>query len=133
MAKRMFDVFNIKKQKIVVTNSSSTTLESENEDLNIGLDIDITAQKSVENIVDKNFRLGNFNNRPFATNFNSKYKVNTKHRLSYYIIFKLNILQLYLLTKFGTQNRAFHHKHYKTYELLEYGTSKDSINVLLCL
>jgi hypothetical protein len=55
MAKRMFDVFNIKKQKLVVTNSSSTTtLESENEDLNIGLDIDITTQKSVENIVDKN-------------------------------------------------------------------------------
>jgi hypothetical protein len=55
MAKRMFDVFNIKKQKLVVTNSSSTTtLASENEDLNIGLDIDITAQKSVENIVDKN-------------------------------------------------------------------------------
>ena len=51
----MFDVFNIKKQKLVVTNSSSTTtLESENEDLNIGLDIDITTQKSVENIVDKN-------------------------------------------------------------------------------
>jgi hypothetical protein len=39
MAKRMFDVFNINKQKLVVTNSSSTTtLESENEDLNIGLD-----------------------------------------------------------------------------------------------
>ena len=55
MAKRMFDVFNIKKQKLVVTDSSSTTtLESENEELNIGLDIDITAQKSVENIVDKN-------------------------------------------------------------------------------
>ncbi|VVC26412.1 Hypothetical protein CINCED_3A007971 [Cinara cedri] len=45
----------VKKQKLVVTNSSSTTtLESENEDLNIGLDIDITTQKSVENIVDKN-------------------------------------------------------------------------------
>jgi hypothetical protein len=42
MAKRMFDVLNIKKQKLVVTNSSSTTtLGSENEDLNIGLDIDI--------------------------------------------------------------------------------------------
>jgi len=55
MAKRIFDVFNIKKQKLVVTNSSSTTiLESENSDLNIGLDIDITTQKSVENIVDKN-------------------------------------------------------------------------------
>jgi hypothetical protein len=57
----MFDVFNIKKQKLVVTNSSSTTtLESENEDLNIGLDIDITTQKSVENIIDKNviFDLG---------------------------------------------------------------------------
>jgi len=55
MAKRMFDVFNIKKQKLVVTNSSSTTtLESENEDLNISLDIDITTQNSVENIVDKN-------------------------------------------------------------------------------
>jgi hypothetical protein len=55
MAKRMFDVFNIKKQKLVVTNSSSTTtLESENEDLNICLDIDITTQKSVENIVGKN-------------------------------------------------------------------------------
>jgi hypothetical protein len=55
MSKRIFDVFNIKKQKLVVTNSSSTTtLESENEDLNIGLDIDITTQKSVENIVDKN-------------------------------------------------------------------------------
>jgi hypothetical protein len=40
MANRMFDVFNIKKQKLVITNSSSTTtLESENEDLNIGLDI----------------------------------------------------------------------------------------------
>ncbi|KAL4135611.1 hypothetical protein QTP88_007209 [Uroleucon formosanum] len=51
----MFDVFNIKKQKLVVTDSSSTTtLESENEELNIGLDIDKTAQKSVENIVDKN-------------------------------------------------------------------------------
>jgi hypothetical protein len=46
MAKRMFDVFNIKKQKLVVTYSSSTTtLESENEDLNIGLDINITTQK----------------------------------------------------------------------------------------
>jgi hypothetical protein len=45
----------LKKQKLVVTNSSSTTtLESENEDLNIGVDIDITTQKSVENIVDKN-------------------------------------------------------------------------------
>jgi hypothetical protein len=55
MAKRMFDVFNIKKQKLVVTNSSSTTtLESENKYLNIGLNIDITTQKSVENIVDKN-------------------------------------------------------------------------------
>jgi hypothetical protein len=55
MAKRMFDVFNIKKQKLVVTNSSSTTtLKSENEDLNIGLDIDITIRKIVENIVDKN-------------------------------------------------------------------------------
>jgi len=55
MAKRMFDVFNIKNQKLVVTDSSSTTtLESENEELNIGLDIDKTAQKSVENIVDKN-------------------------------------------------------------------------------
>lgn len=55
MAKRMFDVCNIKKQKLVDTNSSSiTTLESENKDLNIGLDIDITIQKSVENIVDKN-------------------------------------------------------------------------------
>jgi hypothetical protein len=42
MAKTMLDVFNIKKQKLVVTNSSSTkTLECENEDLNIGLDIDI--------------------------------------------------------------------------------------------
>ncbi|KAL4131439.1 hypothetical protein QTP88_008752 [Uroleucon formosanum] len=51
----MFDIFNIKKQKLVVTDSSSTTtLESENEELNIGLDIDKTAQKSVENIVDKN-------------------------------------------------------------------------------
>jgi hypothetical protein len=55
MAKIMFDVFNIKKQKLVVTNSSATTtLESENEDLNIGLDINITTQKNVENIVDKN-------------------------------------------------------------------------------
>ena len=55
MAKRMFDVFNIKKQKLVVTDSSSTTtLESENEELNIGLDIGIIVQKSVENIVDKN-------------------------------------------------------------------------------
>jgi hypothetical protein len=53
MAKTMFDVF--KKQKLVVTNpSSTTTLESENEDLNIGLDIETTTQKSVENIVDKN-------------------------------------------------------------------------------
>jgi hypothetical protein len=42
MDKRMFDVFSIKKQKLIVSNSSSTTtLESENEDLNIGLDIDI--------------------------------------------------------------------------------------------
>lgn len=42
----MFDVFNIKNQKLVVTDSSSTTtLESENEELNIGLDIDKTAQK----------------------------------------------------------------------------------------
>jgi hypothetical protein len=32
MVKRIFDVFNIKKQKLVVTNSSSTTtLESEND------------------------------------------------------------------------------------------------------
>jgi hypothetical protein len=45
----------LKKKKLIVTNSSSiTTLKSENEDLNIGLDIDITTQKSVENIVDKN-------------------------------------------------------------------------------
>jgi hypothetical protein len=42
----MFDVFNIIKQKLFVINSSSTTtLESENEDLNIGLDIDITTKK----------------------------------------------------------------------------------------
>jgi hypothetical protein len=42
MVKRMLDVFNIKKKKLFVTNSSSTkTLECENEDLNIGLDIDI--------------------------------------------------------------------------------------------
>jgi hypothetical protein len=46
VAKRMLDVFNIKKQKLFVTNSSSTTaLESENKDLNIGLDINITTQK----------------------------------------------------------------------------------------
>jgi hypothetical protein len=51
----MFDVFNIKKQKLFVTNSlSTTTLESENEDLNFGLYIDTTTQKIVENIVDKN-------------------------------------------------------------------------------
>ncbi|VVC41689.1 Hypothetical protein CINCED_3A001251 [Cinara cedri] len=55
MAKIRFDDLNIKKQKLVVTNSSSTTtLESENDDFNIGLDIDITTQKSVENILDKN-------------------------------------------------------------------------------
>jgi hypothetical protein len=39
-------VFNIKKQKLVTNSSSTTTLEYENEDLNIGLDIDITTQKS---------------------------------------------------------------------------------------
>jgi hypothetical protein len=67
----MFDVFNIKKQKLIVTNSSSTTtLESENEDLNISLDIDIrvTTQKSVENIVDKKviFDLGTLITGPDA-------------------------------------------------------------------
>jgi hypothetical protein len=45
MVKRIFDVFNIKKQKLVVTNSSlTTTLESENSVLNICLDIDIITQ-----------------------------------------------------------------------------------------
>jgi hypothetical protein len=33
---------------------STTTLEFENEYFNIGLNIDITTQKIVENIVDKN-------------------------------------------------------------------------------
>ncbi|XP_025197028.1 uncharacterized protein LOC112595861 [Melanaphis sacchari] len=112
MAKRMFDVFNIKNQKLVVTDSSSTTtLESENEELNIGLDIDKTAQKSVENIVDKNVisDLGTLLTGPVRP-----------------------ILTSYPLTKFGTQNRAFNHKHYITYEWLEYSISKDSIFCFAC-
>lgn len=41
----MFDIFNIKKQKLVVSNSSSTTtLKSQS---------DITAQKSIESIVNE--------------------------------------------------------------------------------
>jgi hypothetical protein len=36
-------------------------------------------------------------------------------------------LQSYPLTKFGTQNRVFNHKHYKTYEWLECSILKDSI------
>ena len=52
---KVFDIFNIKNQKLVVTNSSSTTtLESQNEQLNIGIEIDINAQKSIESIVDEN-------------------------------------------------------------------------------
>ncbi|KAL4125788.1 hypothetical protein QTP88_010028 [Uroleucon formosanum] len=109
----MFDVFNIKKQKLVVTDSSSTTtLESENEELNIGLDIDKTAQKSVENIVDKNVisDLGTLLTGPVRP-----------------------ILTVtYPLTKFGTQNRAFNHKHYITYEWLEYSISKYSIFCFAC-
>ncbi|KAL4154146.1 hypothetical protein QTP88_001979 [Uroleucon formosanum] len=112
MQNLMFDVFNIKKQKLVVTDSSSTTtLESENEELNIGLDIDKTAQKSVENIVDKNVisDLGTLLTGPVRP-----------------------ILTSYPLTKFGTQNRAFNHKHYITYEWLEYSISKDSIFCFAC-
>ncbi|KAL4083617.1 hypothetical protein QTP88_028933 [Uroleucon formosanum] len=109
----MFDVFNIKKQKLVVTDSSSTTtLESENEELNIGLDIDKTAQKIVENIVDKNVisDLGTLLTGPVRP-----------------------ILTVtYPLTKFGTHNRAFNHKHYITYEWLEYSISKDSIFCFAC-
>jgi hypothetical protein len=56
--------------------------------------------------------------------------VNTKN--SYYIIFKLNILQSYPLTKFGTQNHSFNHKYNKTYECFEYNISKDSIFCFLC-
>ena len=41
-------------------------------------------------------------------------------------------MQSYPLTKFGTQNRAFNHKHYKTYEWLEYSISKDSIFCFAC-
>jgi hypothetical protein len=34
--------------------------------------------------------------------------------------------------KLEAQNRAFSHKHYKTYEWLEYSISKDSISCFAC-
>ncbi|XP_008179531.1 zinc finger MYM-type protein 1-like [Acyrthosiphon pisum] len=99
--------------KLVVTNSSSTTtLESQNEQLNIGIEIDITAQKSIESIVDENnviCDLGTLITGPVRP-----------------------ILTSYPLTKFGAQNRAFDDKHYKTYEWLEYSISKDSIFCFAC-
>ena len=41
-------------------------------------------------------------------------------------------MQSYPLTKFGTQNRVFNHKHYKTYEWLKYSISEYSIFCFAC-
>ena len=131
----MFDIFNIKNQKLVVTNSSSTTtLESQNEQLNIGIEIDITAQKSIESIVDENNVICDLRTlitgpvRPIL-----KVSINIgKLSLSNVNLNYIILLQSYLLTKFGTQNRAFNDRHYKTYEWLEYSISKDSIFCFAC-
>ncbi|XP_060873889.1 zinc finger MYM-type protein 1-like [Metopolophium dirhodum] len=98
---KVFDIFNIKKQK--------TTLESQNEQLTVGIEIDIIAQKSIVDEDNVICDLGTLITGPVQP-----------------------ILTSYPLTKFGTQNRAFNNKHYKIYEWLEYSISKDSIFCFAC-